>query len=157
MNTRNPEVGPGDAIVRIRATGICGSDLQVKADQKEADESPVGHEVAGEIIAVGDGIDDGMVGARVAIETIGHGRACLRCWYCRMGQYKQCMDMAPPEGGGFAEYIKRKAWAATPYRKLSPGKKPRSSSPSLYPCMASGAAISLAARRSWCSALATSA
>ena len=89
-----PEAGPGDAIVRVRSTGICGSDLQMKADQKEADESPVGHEVAGDIIAVGEGIDAGLLGARVAIETIGHGRACLRCWYCRMGQYKQCMDMA---------------------------------------------------------------
>ena len=105
-----PEAGPGDAIVRIRSSGICGSDLQMKADQKEADESPVGHEVAGEVIAVGEGIDSSMVGTRVAIETIGHGRACLSCWYCRMGQYKQCLDKAPPEGGGFAEYIKRKAW-----------------------------------------------
>ncbi len=104
-----PEAGPGDAIVRVRATGICGSDLQMKADQTTADDTPAGHEVAGEVVAVGDGVDATMLGTRVAIETIGHGRACLNCWYCRMGQYKQCMDMAPAEGGGFAQYIKRKA------------------------------------------------
>lgn len=105
-----PEAGDGDAIVRVRATGICGSDLQMKADQTDADESPAGHEVAGEIVEIGAGADPDMLGARVAIETIGHGRACLKCWYCRTGQYKQCLDKAPPEGGGFAEYIKRKAW-----------------------------------------------
>ena len=104
-----PSLGLGDAIVRVRATGICGSDLQMKADQTEEDESPSGHEVAGTIHAIGTDVDPTLIGARVAIETIGHGRACLKCWYCRMGQYKQCLDMAAPEGGGFAQYIKRKA------------------------------------------------
>ena len=104
-----PEAGAGDAVVRVRATGICGSDLQMKADQTEADESPVGHEVAGEVVDIGYDVEASMLGTRVAIETIGHGRACLKCWYCRTGQYKQCLDMAAPEGGGFAEYIKRKA------------------------------------------------
>jgi hypothetical protein len=46
---------------------------------------------------------------RVAMDTLGHGRACLTCWYCRQGQYKQCLDMYPVQGGGFAQFIKRKA------------------------------------------------
>ena len=104
-----PAAGSGDAIVRVRATGICGSDLQMKADQTDADDTPAGHEVAGEIVDIGEGVHPSMLGQRVALETIGHGRACLNCWYCRTGQYKQCLDMAPAEGGGFAEYIKRKA------------------------------------------------
>ncbi len=104
-----PEVGPGDAVVRVRATGICGSDLQMNADKTEADDSPAGHEVAGEIVEVGAGVDLAMIGQRFALETIGHGRACTTCWYCRTGQYKQCLHMAPVEGGGFAQFIKRKA------------------------------------------------
>jgi L-iditol 2-dehydrogenase len=104
-----PEADPGDAIVRVRATGICGSDLQIKADQTDPDNMPAGHEVAGEIVEVGEGVDHSLIGQRVAMETIGHGRACMSCWYCRTGQYKQCLNLAPAEGGGFAQYIKRKA------------------------------------------------
>ena len=104
-----PEAGPGDAVVRIIASGVCGSDLQMNADKTEPDEQPAGHEVAGEVVEVGEGVDRSMIGKRVAIETIGHGRACGGCYYCRTGQYKQCLDLAPVEGGGFAEFIKRKA------------------------------------------------
>ena len=104
-----PEPGPGDAIVRIRASGVCGSDLQMNADKTEPDQQPAGHEVAGEVVEVGEGVERSMIGTRVAIETIGHGRACGGCYYCRIGQYKQCLDMVPVEGGGFAEFIKRKA------------------------------------------------
>ena len=109
-----PVAEPGDAIVRIRATGICGSDLQINADKTEPDDLPTGHEVAGEIEAVGTGVDASLVGRRVAVETIGHGRACSTCWYCRMGQFRQCLNKASVEGGGFAEYIKRKAIGCYP-------------------------------------------
>ena len=104
-----PEPGPGDAIVRIVTSGVCGSDLQMNADKTEPDEQPAGHEVAGEVVEVGEGVSPNMIGTRVAIETIGHGRACGACYYCRIGQYKQCLDLGPVEGGGFAEFIKRKA------------------------------------------------
>ena len=104
-----PTPGPDDAVVRILASGVCGSDLQMNADKTEPDEQPAGHEVAGEVVEVGEGVDPNMIGKRVAIETIGHGRACGSCYYCRIGQYKQCLDIGPAEGGGFAEFIKRKA------------------------------------------------
>jgi threonine dehydrogenase-like Zn-dependent dehydrogenase len=104
-----PAAGPGDAVVRVYATGICGSDLQMNVDKTQADENPAGHEVAGEIVEVGKGVDTALVGKRVAMDTLGHGRACLTCWYCRQGQYKQCLDMYPVQGGGFAQFIKRKA------------------------------------------------
>jgi threonine dehydrogenase-like Zn-dependent dehydrogenase len=104
-----PEVGPGDAIVRVRATGICGSDLQMNLDKTQADENPAGHEVAGEIVEIGAAVDTSLLGQRVALDTLGHGRACLTCWYCRQGQYKQCLHMSPVQGGGFAQFIKRKA------------------------------------------------
>ena len=105
----DPVPDEGDAIIQVRATGICGSDLLMNNDKEEADELPAGHEVTGIIVDVGVGVDREMIGKRVAIETIGQGLACSTCWYCRMGQYRQCENKAPAEGGGFAEYIKRKA------------------------------------------------
>ena len=105
----DPVPDEGDAIIQVRATGICGSDLLMNNDKEEADELPAGHEVTGIISDVGVGVDREMIGKRVAIETIGQGLACSTCWYCRMGQYRQCENKAPAEGGGFAEYIKRKA------------------------------------------------
>ena len=109
-----PEAGPGDAIVRVRCVGICGSDLLMNADKTGPDELPAGHEVAGEIVEVGEGVDPSRLGERVAIETVGQGRACGRCWFCRMGQFVRCPDMAPLEGGGFAQFIKRRAVGCYP-------------------------------------------
>lgn len=105
----DPVPGDYDAIIKVRATGICGSDLLMNNDKTEADELPAGHEVGGEIVEVGKKVDGSYIGRRVAIETIGQGRACGSCWFCRSGQYRQCTNMAAPEGGGFAQYIKRKA------------------------------------------------
>lgn len=51
-----PEPGPGDVLVRVRATGICGSDLLMNVDKTAPDTIPFGHEVAGEIAAVGHGV-----------------------------------------------------------------------------------------------------
>jgi threonine dehydrogenase-like Zn-dependent dehydrogenase len=104
-----PEPGPDDVIIRVRATGICGSDLLMNVDKTEPDQIPVGHEVAGEIVDVGSGVDASWLGQRVAIETIGHGLACASCWYCRQGQFRQCLHKRPNEGGGFAQYMKRRA------------------------------------------------
>ena len=105
----DPVAAEGDAIIQVKATGICGSDLLMNNDKEEADELPAGHEVTGIIVDVGAAVDREIVGKRVAIETIGQGLACSTCWYCRMGQYRQCQNKAQAEGGGFAEYIKRKA------------------------------------------------
>jgi 2-desacetyl-2-hydroxyethyl bacteriochlorophyllide A dehydrogenase len=109
-----PEPGPGDAIIRVCAAGICGSDLLINADKTEPDQVPMGHEVAGEIVEVGAGVNPSWIGQRVAIETIGQGLACATCWYCRMGQYRQCLHKVPNEGGGFAQYMKRRVLGCYP-------------------------------------------
>lgn len=108
-DTAAPEPGPEDVVIRVRATGICGSDLLMNADKTEPDAIPFGHEVAGEIVEVGSRAANSLLGRRVAVETIGHGLACAQCWYCRQGQFRQCLDKAENEGGGFAEYMKRRA------------------------------------------------
>jgi threonine dehydrogenase-like Zn-dependent dehydrogenase len=109
-----PEPGADDVIIRVRATGICGSDLLMNIDKTEPDQIPFGHEVAGEIVEVGLGVDALLVGQRVAVETIGHGLACASCWYCRQGQFRQCLNKRPNEGGGFAQYMKRRAIGCYP-------------------------------------------
>ena len=112
-----PEAGPGEALVQVRAVGICGSDLLMNAGRTEADTMPAGHEVAGEIVAVGEGVEADAVGRRVAVDTIGLGRACQNCWYCRTGQYRSCMDRTPEAGGGFAEYMTTLAAGCFPLHK----------------------------------------
>ena len=109
-----PEPGPGDAVVRVRQTGICGSDLLNYALMTDQEEFPGGHEVAGEIVEVGEGVDPGRVGERVAIDTICHGLTCGMCWYCRTGQTFHCRDRAPFRSGGFAEYMQRRAVGCFP-------------------------------------------
>ncbi|MBM3958410.1 MAG: zinc-binding dehydrogenase [SAR202 cluster bacterium] len=99
---------PGSALLRVRRTGICGSDLHMNNERKEPQRVPSGHEVAGEIVELPRGETGLKVGDRVAIETIGEGRACLTCWYCRTGQYRHCINRVEDTGGGFAEYMTRR-------------------------------------------------
>jgi 2-desacetyl-2-hydroxyethyl bacteriochlorophyllide A dehydrogenase len=109
-----PEVGPGEVLSRVRAEGVCGSDLLLWWDKAEPEEIPGGHEVAGEIVEVGEGVDTGRIGERVAIDILGFGLNCGACFYCRQGQPVQCRDKKPDTGGGYAQYIKRNAAGCFP-------------------------------------------
>ena len=106
--------GPGDALVKVRCEGICGSDLNQYRKLTEPETLPAGHETAGEIVDVGEGVDPARIGQRVAVEVVGHGKACLTCWYCRQGQYRNCTEKSDYAGGGFAEYVTRNAVACYP-------------------------------------------
>ena len=103
-----PEMYPGAAMIRIRQTGICGSDLHMTTSRTEAQTLASGHETTGEILELPDGEHNLSIGDRVAIEMIGAGRACLTCHFCRYGQYKHCVNLAPDTGGGIAQYMTRK-------------------------------------------------
>ena len=99
----------GSALVRVRRSGICGSDLHMTNRRTEAQDVPSGHEVAGEVVDLPSGDVGGLsVGDRVAIDTVCGGRACGSCRYCAYGQYRHCMDFAADTGGGFAEYMTRR-------------------------------------------------
>jgi L-idonate 5-dehydrogenase len=87
--------GPGQVAVAIGTGGICGSDLHyfnhggfgsVRVKQPMI----LGHEVAGTITALGEGVGEFSVGDRVAVSP---SRPCNRCEYCLRGQQNQCLDM----------------------------------------------------------------
>jgi L-iditol 2-dehydrogenase len=106
-----PRPGPGEVLVAVRSVGVCGSDVHYYQHGRIADfvvTSPLvlGHETSGVIAAVGDGVDPGRLGARVAIEP---GTPCGHCVQCKAGRYNLCPDMrfyaTPPFDGSLAEYV----------------------------------------------------
>lgn len=110
-----PEPGPGEVLVGVRAAGICGSDLHYHAHGRCGNFVPtrpfiLGHEFAGEVVALGHGVESLAVGARVAVDP---SRACGRCKQCRQGRYNLCPHMqyygtasvVPPNDGCFAEFV----------------------------------------------------
>ena len=103
-----PEMFDGAAMIRVRQTGICGSDLHMTTRREEAQDLPSGHEVTGEIVELPSGNHNLEVGDRVAIDTVCSGRACFDCRFCNYGQYRHCMNFVDDSGGGFAEYMTRR-------------------------------------------------
>ncbi|EPQ26074.1 uncharacterized protein PFL1_06282 [Pseudozyma flocculosa PF-1] len=104
--------GPGQALVHVRATGICGSDVHF---WKHAGLGPwkidscvgLGHESGGVVIAVGEGVDNVKVGDKVAIEP---GVPCFKptCNFCLKGKYNLCPTVdfysVPPRDGTLRRY-----------------------------------------------------
>jgi alcohol dehydrogenase len=86
---------PGDAIVRIDAVTICGTDLHIlKGDVPETTAGRIlGHEAVGTVESVGAGVQSVRAGDRVLVSCIS---PCGRCAYCRVGAYGQCRN-----GGGW--------------------------------------------------------
>ena len=108
QNVPMPEMFEGAALIRVRQTGICGSDLHMTTRREEAQDLPSGHEVAGEIVELPAGNHQLQVGDRVAIDTVCSGRACFDCRFCNYGQYRHCLNFVEDSGGGFAEYMTRR-------------------------------------------------
>src|SRR5919106_2747149 len=99
-----PIIGPGELLVRVRASGICGSDLMEWYRIKKAP-LVLGHEIAGEIVEIGDGIEDFSVGERVFAS---HHVPCGECRYCRAGHQSVCdlLRSSHFEPGGFSEFVR---------------------------------------------------
>jgi L-iditol 2-dehydrogenase len=99
-----PKVGPGEALLRIEASGICGSDV---VEWYRAKKAPLvlGHEVAGVIEAVGEGVTRFKPGDRV---VAAHHVPCNTCRYCLAGHQSTCDTLRTTtfDPGGFAERVR---------------------------------------------------
>ncbi len=85
-------IDAGDAIVRIEATGVCGSDLHIYHGRVQIEPGfTIGHEYVGTVIEVGADVHDVQVGDRVlgCFQT-----ACGRCFFCRRGWFHKCDCLA---------------------------------------------------------------
>jgi L-iditol 2-dehydrogenase len=107
-----PEIGPDEILVRVRACGICGSDVH-GLDGSTGRRLPplvMGHEAAGEVARAGAQVADLRVGDRVTFDSTIY---CGRCFYCARGDINLCdhrevMGVSPGpyrRHGAFAEYV----------------------------------------------------
>jgi len=101
---QTPKIGQGELLVKVMASGICGSDVMEWYRIKKAP-LVLGHEIAGEIAAVGEGVKYYTVGDRV---TVAHHVPCNPCHYCLNGHYSVCETLRTTNfyPGGFSEYIR---------------------------------------------------
>lgn len=99
-----PQIAPGELLVKVLASGICGSDVMEWYRIKKAP-LVLGHEIAGEIVEVGKDVDRYKVGDRVFVS---HHIPCNTCRYCLNGYHTACETLHTTnyDPGGFAEYIR---------------------------------------------------
>lgn len=124
-NRKIPQPGPGQVQVAIGAVGICGSDVHYYEHGRIGDfvlEAPmvIGHESAGTITALGQGVAPSRMGQLVAVEP---GVPCKTCAQCLAGRYNLCPDMrffaTPPVDGSIAKYVTIDAAFAHPAEGLT--------------------------------------
>ena len=122
IETPVPTPGPGEALVKIGAASICGTDQHIYewnewAASRIKPPLIIGHEMAGEVVACGPGVDRVKVGDFVSAET---HVVCDTCYLCRTGQAHICQDLSilgVDIPGVFAEYVAVPAqnlWATDP-------------------------------------------
>ncbi len=99
-----PAVGLGECLVKVRASGICGSDV-MEWYRKPKAPLVLGHEIAAEVAVVGAGVTQVAVGDRVFVS---HHVPCGECRYCRAGHETVCDTLRTTnfDPGGFAEFVR---------------------------------------------------
>lgn len=112
-----PEIGKGEVLVKVESCGVCGTDLKKIHLGLAAPPRIFGHETAGTIAALGQGVQKWKEGDRVAVN---HHVPCMQpaCPFCRRKAFAQCpvykktgaTSGFEPAGGGFAEYVRVMDW-----------------------------------------------
>jgi L-iditol 2-dehydrogenase len=110
-----PQIGPGEILIRVEACGICHTDLKKIEYNLLAPPRVYGHETAGVVAAVGEGVTKFKPGDRVVAF---HHIPCGSCFYCQRKIYAQCPVYKKvgitagfePAGGGFAQYVRVMDW-----------------------------------------------
>jgi len=115
-----PSPGPGEALIRIGSSALCGTDLLLYDGVYRGRNNPVpsplivGHEAAGEVVGLGPGTTWPAVGTRVGIEAVW---GCGRCYHCVRGGYNLCQDwhhIGLTRAGVLAEYVVMPATSLLP-------------------------------------------
>jgi len=100
--------GTDEVLIQVRTVGVCGSEIHAFHGTHPYRIAPVilGHEVAGDVVAVGEGVSEYVVGDRVVVDP---QWTCGECTYCRTGYINHCPNKmvlgTPAWPGGFGEYI----------------------------------------------------
>jgi len=99
-----PEIGAGELLIKVVASGICGSDVMEWYRIKRAP-LVLGHEITGRVAAVGEGVERYKIGDRVFVS---HHVPCNTCRYCLNGHHTACHTLHKTnfDPGGFTEYIR---------------------------------------------------
>ena len=105
-----PTPGPGETILRVGAAGACRTDLKIwHGNHPAAGKLPLvpGHEIAGEVVEVGKGVDNNIKGRHAVVFAY---LSCGECRFCKTGQEPLCSNLKGQIGfnldGGFAEYVR---------------------------------------------------
>jgi L-iditol 2-dehydrogenase len=110
-----PEIGRGEMLVRVEASGICLTDVKKILNGLVPGPRVFGHEIAGRVARVGADVARFREGDRVVLH---HHVPCGACFYCEHGAYAQCATYKrngtsagfEPAGGGYAEYVRASEW-----------------------------------------------
>jgi L-iditol 2-dehydrogenase len=110
-----PQIGAGEVLVRVHSCGICGTDLKKIATGSHSAPRIFGHETAGTVAAIGQGVTNFKIGDRVVVF---HHIPCGDCYYCRHKVFAQCPTYKKvgatagydASGGGFSEYVRVMDW-----------------------------------------------
>lgn len=115
----DPVIDPDGVVIKVRACGICGSDLHLYNHGTPGD-TIMGHELSGDIVEVGSNVSGIKEGERVAAIT---GRGCGECYWCLRGDWLRCPRMqllGYGIDGGFAEYVSIPNFAVGKYAERLP-------------------------------------
>jgi L-iditol 2-dehydrogenase len=113
-----PAIGAGELLVKVATCGVCGTDLKKIHTGSHSAPRIFGHEMAGTVVKLGEGVTRFRLGDRVVVH---HHVPCGECYYCRKQTPAQCKLYKrvgatagfEPSGGGFAEYIRVMDWIAS--------------------------------------------
>jgi D-arabinitol dehydrogenase (NADP+) len=99
--------GAGDVLIRVTSAGVCGTDVHIVTGHHTQATLPLvpGHEIAGHVESVGEGVHDLAVGQAVAVDPV---IACGTCHFCRRGLRNHCLRFGAigvTQPGGFARYV----------------------------------------------------
>ncbi len=102
-----PIPGPGQLLLRVRACGVCRTDLHIRDGELPRPKLPLilGHEIVGEVVSTGAGVTDVATGTRMGVPWLAH--SCGRCDYCKRGLENLCehaLFTGYHVDGGYAEY-----------------------------------------------------